>query len=106
MTIDFEGHRILTDKKTIYLTNSQVEILFLLYKHENEVVTYEEIVKKLYNTNMDDGLKRIIRKHISLLNKRIEEYIEIKNVRDVGYIIEKTENDFSFDNTQDNILPF
>lgn len=89
MTIDFEGHRILIDKEIVYLITIQSNILNLLYKKKNNVVTYEEIISKIYNTDTDDGLKNTIRKHISLLNKKIGKYITIKNIRDVGYVIEE-----------------
>lgn len=89
MTIDFEGRKILVDEEVIYLTVIQNDILILLYKHKNNVVKYEEIIRKIYDLDTDDGLKTTIRKHISLLNKKIGKYITIKNVRNEGYIIEE-----------------
>lgn len=131
MTIDFNGHRILTDKETIYLTKIQNIILKLLYNNKNNVVKREEIIKEIYNLPVDNELKSVIRKHISLLNKKIGKYITIKSIRDAGYILEVKINDnikqvqqsqelqnnftneidnsitsdFTFDSSQD-ILPF
>lgn len=89
MKIDFEGHRIVLENETIYLTTSENIILKLLYENRNKVVKYEEIINEIYKTNIDEGLKNSTRKNISILNKKIGKYIKIKNVRGVGYIIEE-----------------
>lgn len=86
---DFNTHRVLTNEKTIYLTTMQNDILKLLYEHKNNVVKYEEIIEKIYNLNADKTLKLSVIKHIALLNKKLTGYIKIKNIRDVGYIIEE-----------------
>lgn len=90
MTIDFEQYRILlNDNKTIYLTKTEKTILELLFNNKKKIVKYEEIIPKIYETNVDEGLKNALRKNISLLNKKINKYIKIKNIRNVGYIIEE-----------------
>lgn len=89
MKIDYKEYRILTDKETIYLTRTQNNILQLLYNNKNNIVTYEDIAKEIYNSKYDDLLKNLIKKHISILRKKISKYIEIKTVRDIGYIIEE-----------------
>ena len=89
MKIDFEGHRILLDNETIYLTKKQNAILELLYSSTNQLITYKDIAEKVYQTDYDIFLKNLIRKHISLLRKKIGKNIEIKTIREVGYIIEE-----------------
>lgn len=89
MRIDFEGHRILLNKETLYLTQMENNILKILYKRKGKVVKYDEISKKIYKVNVDEYLKDNIKKHISLLNKKISKYIKIKNIRNIGYIIEE-----------------
>ena len=89
MKIDFEGHRILLDNETIYLTKKQNAILELLYSSTNQLITYKDISEKVYQTDYDIFLKNLIRKHISLLRKKIGKNIEIKTIREVGYIIEE-----------------
>lgn len=89
MKIDFEGHRVLLDNETIYLTKKQNAILELLYSSTNQLITYEDIAEKVYRTECNIFLKNLIRKHISLLRKKIGKNIEIKTIREVGYIIEE-----------------
>ncbi len=109
MIIDFGGCRILTNNEIIYLTPIQSKILNLLYDNRDKVIKQEEIIKEVYGLKADDGLKNTVRKHISLLNKKIGKYMKIKNIRGAGYILEEkkeeTQADFTFDSSQD-ILPF
>lgn len=89
MTIDFEGHRILTKDKIIYLTKTENDILEVLYKNKNKVSTYQDIVDKIYQTECDDLLKKIIRKYMVSIRNKVRECIRIRTVRGVGYIIEE-----------------
>lgn len=89
MKIDFEGHRIILENKTIYLTTTENIIFKLLYENKNKVLKYEEIMLKTYKMNIDESLKKALTKNISILNKKIGKYIKIKNIREVGYIIEE-----------------
>ena len=89
MRLDFEGHIIISDKNTIYLTNIQASILEILYKNRGKVIKYEEIVRQIYGIDIDEELKRLIQKHISLMKKKIEPYVKIKIIRDIGYVIEE-----------------
>ena len=89
MKIDFETHRLLTENETIYLTNIQNRILKLFYNSEDKVLKYEILVKEIYGIECDSDLKKLIRKQVSLLNKKVNKYIKIRNIKDVGYIIEE-----------------
>lgn len=89
MKIDFETHRLLIEDKTIYLTNIQNEILRLFYNSKDKVLKYETLAKEIYGIKCDSDLKKLIRKQISLLNKKVHKYIKIRNIKDVGYIIEE-----------------
>ena len=89
MKIDFETHRLLTENETIYLTNIQNRILKLFYNNEDKVLKYEILAKEIYGIECDSDLKKLIRKQVSLLNKKVNKYIKIKNIKDVGYIIEE-----------------
>ena len=89
MIIDFKEHRITVQDKTIWLTSIQNKLLEVLYNNKNRVVTSEEIVNSMYQTKCDSSLKCLIRRHMTVLRKKIGQYIKIKNVREVGYIIEE-----------------
>lgn len=89
MKIDFEKHRLSTDNETIYLTNIQNEILKLFYNSNNKALKYETLAKEIYGIECDSDLRKLIRKQISLLNKKVNKYIKIRNIKDVGYIIEE-----------------
>ncbi len=87
MIIDFKGYRVILKDKTIYLTKININIFELLYKNKNKVVTYNEIIYKIYKTEPDEYLKSSIRQHISLLKKKLNKYITIKNIYNTGYIM-------------------
>lgn len=89
MNIDFEGRRIILKSKIIWLTKTQNNLLKLIYNNKGRVVTYKEMVYEIYGTECDRLLKNLIRRHIVLLRRKISKHIEIKTVRDVGYIIEE-----------------
>lgn len=89
MTIDFEGHRIIFEDKVIYLTKTENSILETICNNKQRVTTYQDVADKIYQINCDNELKALIRRHITLLRKKIGQYIKIKTVREVGYIIEE-----------------
>ena len=89
MKIDFETHRLLTEDKIIYLTNIHNKMLKLFYNSKDKVLKYEILSKEIYGIECDSDLKKLIRKQVSLLNKKVNKYIKIKNIKDVGYIIEE-----------------
>ena len=90
MIINYEECKIfLEDGRVIYLTKIETRILQILYENRNRVVKHEEIAKKIYETEIDVRTKNTITTHIVRLKKKINKYIEIKTVRQVGYIIKK-----------------
>lgn len=89
LIVDFKGHRVIVKDKTIWLTNTQNNILEIIYNNKGRVVTYEEIVKEIYQIECDNSLMNLIRRHITSLRKKINRYINIKTIREVGYIIEE-----------------
>lgn len=89
MKIDFMEHKILVEDNVIYLTLIQNKILKLLNDNKGKIVTYEQLVKEIYNLECDEFLKQAIRRHVSLLRKRINKYIKIHTINSVGYVIEE-----------------
>jgi len=91
MIIDYKGHRILLeDGRVIYLTLMETRLLELIYENKGNVVSYKEIAKEIYETEIDVCLKNTITINISRLKKKIGKYIEIKTIRQAGYIVEKS----------------
>lgn len=90
MIIDYKGLRILLeDGRVIYLTLMETRLLELIYENKGNVVSYKEIAKEIYETEIDVCLKNTIAINISRLKKKIGKYIEIKTIRQAGYIVEK-----------------
>lgn len=89
MKIDFETHRVIAQEETIWLTKIQNKLLETIYNNKDKVVTYKEIIYKIYQLECDESLKNLIRRHMTLLRKKVGQYIKIRTIRDVGYIIEE-----------------
>lgn len=90
MIIDYKGHRILLeDGRVIYLTLMETRLLELIYENRGNVVRYEEIAKKIYETELDTCIKNTMAITVSRLKKKISKHIKIKTIRQAGYIIEK-----------------
>lgn len=87
MKLDFETNRIILEDETIYLTAIQNAILKLLYLNKGVPVKHKDIIKAIYNTDMDKYLYECLRQHIYLLNKKLRNCIDIENIRGVGYMI-------------------
>ena len=93
MKIDFKERIILTDdNKEIYLTKIQNDILKILIINKGKVVKIDDLIKEVYKIKPDEGLKKTLKKHISLLKKKIKDYIKIKNIKGIGYLIDDIEN--------------
>lgn len=87
--MDFEIRRMIVNNKMIWFTNTENILLKLLYTKKGNVITYEKMANELYQTECDKWIKSLIRRHILLLRRKIGNYIKIKTIRDIGYIIEE-----------------
>jgi len=88
--LDDKKHVVIIGNEEVYFTQKEYDILKLLMKHENEVVTKENIFKSVWDTDFI-GETRTLDMHIKSLRKKLSEYqagIEIKTVRSVGYHIQ------------------
>lgn len=82
-TIDKEKYYIIKDKKKIFLTKKEFEILLLLTSKPGKVFTREEIFSRIWGNNVIVG-DRTIDVHV----RKIREKLNIKNittVKGVGY---------------------
>lgn len=87
--IDFKGHRVLLEDKTIYLTPIENDMLEILYNNKGKVTTYQDIADKIYQIECNESLKGLIRKNMAMLRKKTREHINIRTVYGAGYIIEE-----------------
>jgi len=78
----------------IYLMGKMIDIIFegVNFTKMMLIVSnkYKEIAKEIYETEIDVCLKNTITINISRLKKKIGKYIEIKTIRQAGYIVEKS----------------
>jgi DNA-binding response OmpR family regulator len=81
--IQFQNNRIFKDENEIILTKLQHNIFALLIQNIGQVVKNNEFYEVIGNNS-----NNALRFHINRLRKILE--IDIKNIRGVGYILEKT----------------
>lgn len=81
--------RVIINDKIIYLSITENKILNLLFNNKGKIITYDELAEEIYYNKCDKYYKKAIRKHMALLRKKVGQYIKIKTVREVGYIVEE-----------------
>lgn len=88
---DFKENKSIIDN--IYLTNTEVNLFYLLLSYKNELCNYEKIIKTIYNISkiIDKSLYMpSLRVTINRLKIKLEKYYDIKNIYGKGYkLIEK-----------------
>ena len=88
MEIDYEARRVTIDKNEIKLTQTEYNIIELLSVHAGRVLTYSEIIKKIWGYSDSGSIKKLqvnmanIRKK---LGEQPGEYLYILNELGVGY---------------------
>lgn len=91
-----ERRKVWVGNKVKSLTNSQWNLILLLYKKNGQVCSYEEILRELFNNLPDTrGARSTIAMHISRLREKIEpslvnEPVFIINVPGEGYYLNIT----------------
>ena len=88
MLIDYEARRVFIDEHEIKLTQTEYNIMELLSVHAGRVLTYSEIIKKIWGYSDSGSIKKLqvnmanIRKK---LGEQPGEYLYILNELGVGY---------------------
>ena len=88
MVIDYEARRITIDKQEIKLTQTEYNIIELLSVHAGRVLTYSEIIKKIWGYSDSGSIKKL---QVNMANIRKKfgekpgEYLYILNELGVGY---------------------
>jgi DNA-binding response OmpR family regulator len=84
ITIDFEAHKIINNKKEYYITKKESDLLFVLLKNRGKVVNNEAIMSYVWGDSIVGTDS--IRAYIMKLRKMIGED-KIKTVKGIGYLI-------------------
>lgn len=88
--LDTKKHSCTMNGQDVYLTNKEYDILKLLIKYKDNVVTKETIFKQVWETDFI-GETRTLDMHIKSLRFKLKTYDaqpEIKTIRGIGYQIE------------------
>lgn len=89
--IDSSAKKVLCGGEVLNLTRKEYSILEYLILHKNKVISAEEFVEHIWDSEFDP-FSNTIRYHIHSLKKKLSDYCNeeiIKTVRGQGYIIEE-----------------
>lgn len=87
--IDIITHRVFVDEKLIELTNSEFDLLELFMQNANIVLTRYQLTEHINKNNYSIKHSNLVDVHIKNLRKKINLPDFIKNIRGVGYTINK-----------------
>lgn len=90
LTMDLRKHLVMVDLSQMVLTNKEFDILKLLLKNPNQVVSKELIFRDVWDTNYI-GETRTLDMHIKSLRQKLvlaQAKLHIQTIRGVGYQIE------------------
>ncbi len=89
--IDTSAKKVICDGETLNLTRKEYCILEYLVLNKNKVISAEEFVEHIWDSDFDP-FSNAVRYHIHSLKKKLSDYCKqeiIKTVRGQGYIIEE-----------------
>ncbi|WFR58402.1 response regulator transcription factor [Anaerocolumna sp. AGMB13025] len=90
-TIDTNAKKVICDGETLNLTRKEYCILEYLVLNKNKVISAEEFVEHIWDSDFDP-FSNTIRYHIHSLKKKLSDYGRqeiIKTIRGQGYMIEE-----------------
>lgn len=90
VSIDDLKHQCLINQNEVYLTNKEYNILKLLIKNQNQVVSKETIFQDVWETDFI-GETRTLDMHIKSLRQKFKLHqadVSIKTVRGIGYTLQ------------------
>ena len=90
VVLDDRKHQLSVSDHIIYLTNKEYDILKLLLKNRNQVVSKEQIFKEVWETDFI-GETRTLDMHIKALRNKLTSHqaeVVIQTIRGVGYQIQ------------------
>lgn len=87
LTVDINNHMILQNKKEIYLSPIEFNILLFMINHPNKVLSYDEIYESVWESD-SVGDTRTVMVHISKLRKKLGNNTHnkcIQTIKKLGY---------------------
>lgn len=92
LTLDIETRHVFRNDKTLHLMDSEFELIWYLAQHAGEVVTRDQLFKKLRGREYD-GIDRSMDMRVSKLRKTLAEQCDgaqyIITLRQRGYIFQR-----------------
>lgn len=88
-----DRRKVYYNKKEVYLTPKEYDILFLLMANKGRVITYENMYEKVWGEEAIGNEKNSVRCHVSNLREKLHNVSSklpfvIRCVREVGYCFE------------------
>ena len=90
VTLDTSAHTVLVDQNEIKLTTAEFDLLELFMKNANVVLTRYQLSEHLNKDNYSIKHSNLVDVHIKNLRKKLGLSDFIKNIRGVGYTINKS----------------
>jgi len=90
VTLDTTAHSVEIDAKPIKLTNAEFDLLELFMKNPNVVLTRYQLSEHINRDNYTIKHSNIVDVHIKNLRKKLGLPDFIKNIRGVGYTVNKS----------------
>ncbi|MBO4291445.1 MAG: response regulator transcription factor [Lachnospiraceae bacterium] len=79
LKIELLNHKVFYQKEEIFLSNKEYELLVCLARHQNEVMTYEQIGHEVLGGYIEAD-RRNIMMNASRLRKKLEGYVGLENM--------------------------
>jgi len=90
VTLDTATHQVFIASQAIKLTNSEFDLLKLFMQNANIVLTRYQLSEHINKDNYEVKHSNLVDVHIKNLRKKINKPDFIKNVRGIGYTINKS----------------
>lgn len=90
LTIDLQQYKVICDKHEIMLPPKEMELLYFLASHPNQVFTRQQLLDQIWGLDFD-GDPRTVDVHIKRIREKIGDvnpYWMVKTIRGVGYKFE------------------
>lgn len=82
--MDVDAHEVYKDEVLVELTPIEYEILKLLLKNKNQVISRDDFIEKVWQESIDEVSPRIVDSHVKRLRDKIRAF-SIMTVRGYGY---------------------